>query len=61
MRDQLKWYDDKAENRRGSTRLLSCVSAEREGYCYQHVQAITRSTSTQSNRDYFSTSPRASG
>jgi hypothetical protein len=62
MRDQLKWYDDKAENRRGSTRLLSCVSAEREGYCYQHVQAITVAIDQYAeHRDYFSTSPRASG
>jgi hypothetical protein len=42
MRDQLKWYDDKADSRRGSTRLLSCVSARgARRDCYQHVQAIT--------------------
>ncbi|WOH47451.1 hypothetical protein [Bradyrhizobium sp. sBnM-33] len=42
MRDQLKWYDDKADNSAWLDALAELRQrAAREGYCYQHVQAIT--------------------
>ena len=37
----LKWYDDKAENPSWIKALAEVPHrAAREGYCYQHVQAI---------------------
>ena len=42
MSDQLKWYDDKADNSPWLDALSELRQrATREGYCYQHVQAIT--------------------
>ena len=42
MREQLKWYDDKADNSPWIDALAEVRQrATREGYCYQHVQAIT--------------------
>ena len=42
MREQLKWYDDKADNSPWISALAEGRHlATREGYCYQHVQAIT--------------------
>ena len=42
MREQLKWYDEKADNSPWLDALAELRQrAAREGYCYQHVQAIT--------------------
>src|SRR5437899_11376234 len=42
MREQLKWYDEKADNSPWLDALAELRQrATREGYCYQHVQAIT--------------------
>jgi hypothetical protein len=41
MREQLKWYDDKADNSPWLDALAELRQrATREGRCYQHVQAI---------------------
>ena len=41
MADSLTWYDDKAENSPWIDALAELRQrAAREGYCYQHVQAI---------------------
>jgi hypothetical protein len=52
MREQLKWYDDKAHNSPWIDALAELRQrATREGHRYQHVQAITLlSTSTQRRR-----------
>ena len=63
MSEQLKWYDESADNSPWINALAELRQrAMREGYCFQHVQAITsRSTSTQRRRwataITFSTSP----
>jgi hypothetical protein len=66
-RDQLEWYDHKADN---SARLDSLAElrqrATREGYCYQHVQAITVAIDQYAekalgNRDYFLNKPYGAG
>ena len=42
MREQLKWYDDKADNSPWINALAELRQrATREGHCFQHVQAIT--------------------
>jgi hypothetical protein len=42
MRDQLKWYDESADNSPWIDALAELRQrATREGHCYQHVQAIT--------------------
>jgi hypothetical protein len=42
MADPLKWHDGKAENSPWIEALAELRQrATREGYCYQHVQAIT--------------------
>ena len=41
MREQLQWYDEKADNAMDQRACRSAAGATREGYCYQHVQAIT--------------------
>jgi hypothetical protein len=60
MGDQLKWYDDEAEGNSPWVRALAEVRqrAAREGYCYQHVQAIIvaidqYAETALGNRDYF--------
>jgi hypothetical protein len=67
MPDQLKWYDDKADNPRwikalAEVRQLAC----REGWCYHHVQAIIVSIDQYAekavgNRDYFLNKPHGIG
>ena len=39
MREPLKWYDEKGAD--NSPWLKALDRATREGYCYQHVRAIT--------------------
>lgn len=67
MREQLKWYDDKADK---SSRLDALAElrqrATREGHCYQHVQAITVAIDQYAekalgNRDYFLNKPYGVG
>ncbi|WP_202639089.1 hypothetical protein [Bradyrhizobium sp. CCBAU 051011] len=42
MREQLKWYGDKADDSPWIRALAELRQrAAREGHCYQHVQAIT--------------------
>jgi hypothetical protein len=42
MREQLRWYDEKADNSPWINALAEVRHrATLEGYCYQHVQAIT--------------------
>jgi hypothetical protein len=54
MREQLKWYDDKAYNSPWLDALAELRQrAAREGYCFQHVQAITVNRVT----DVFEPSP----
>jgi hypothetical protein len=56
---ELKWYDDKADNSPWIDALAELRQrAVREGYCYQHVQAITVAIDQYAekalgNRDYF--------
>jgi hypothetical protein len=64
MREQLNWYDDKADNSPWIDALAELRQrATLEGHCYQHVQAITVAN-TQRRRWVtaitFSTSPTAS-
>lgn len=65
MREQLKWYDDKADNSPWIDALTEVRQrATREGYCYQHVQAITVAIDQYAekalgNRDYFLNKPTA--
>jgi hypothetical protein len=67
MREQLKWYDDKADK---SSRLDALAElrqrATREGHCYQHVRAITVAIDQYAekalgNRDYFLNKPYGVG
>ena len=45
MAEPLKWYDEKADNSPWINALAEVrQGATREGYCYQHVQAITVAT-----------------
>jgi hypothetical protein len=42
MTEPLSWYDEKADNSPWINALAELrLRATREGYCYQHVQAIT--------------------
>ena len=59
MSEQLKWYDDKADNSAWIDALAELRQrATREGHCFQHVQAITVAIDQYAekalgNRDYF--------
>jgi hypothetical protein len=63
MREQLKWYDKKADNSRWLDALAELRQrAAREGHCFQHVQAITVAIDQYAekalgNRDYFLNKP----
>jgi hypothetical protein len=63
----LKWYDDKAENPPWIKALAEVRHrAAREGYCYQHVQAIIvaidqYAESALGNREYFLNKPYGIG
>jgi hypothetical protein len=67
MREPLKWYDDKADNSRWIDALAELRQrATREGYCYQHVQAITVAIDQYAekalgNREYFLNKPYGIG
>ena len=67
MREQLKWYDDKAGNSPWISALAEVRHlATREGYCFQHVQAITVAVDQYAekalgNRDYFLNKPYSVG
>jgi hypothetical protein len=67
MREQLKWYDEKADNSPWINALAEVRQrATREGYCYQHVQAITVAIDQYAekalgNRDYFLNKPYGAG
>ncbi len=58
MREQLKWYDEKADNSPWLDALAELRQrAAREGHCFQHVQAITvaidqYAEKAPGNRDY---------
>jgi hypothetical protein len=64
----LKWYDHNAPDNTPWMKALAevRVRATREGWCYQHVQAIIVSidqyaeTAT-GNRDYFLNRPHSTG
>jgi hypothetical protein len=66
MREQLKWYDDKAYNSPWLDALAELRQrAAREGY-FQHVQAITvaidqDAEAAPGNRDYFLNKPYGVG
>jgi hypothetical protein len=59
MRDQLKWYDEAANNSPWIDALAELRQrAAREGHCFQHVQAITVAIDQYAekalgNRDFF--------
>ena len=59
MTEPLKWYEEKAGNSPWINALAELRQrATREGYCYQHVQAITVAIDQYAekalgNRDYF--------
>jgi hypothetical protein len=67
MSEHLKWYDDKADNSPWIDALADLRQrATREGYCYQHVQAITVAIDQYAekalgNRDYFLNKPYGVG
>jgi hypothetical protein len=67
MGEPLKWYDDKADNPPWINALAEVRRrATREGWCYQHVQAIIVSIdqyaeSALGNRDYFLNRPYSAG
>jgi hypothetical protein len=67
MREQLKWYDDKTDNSPWIDALAELRQrAAREGYCYQHVQAITVAIDQYAekalgNRDYLLNKPYGVG
>ena len=67
MREQLKWYDEKADNSPWINALAELRQrATREGHCYQHVQAITVAIDQYAekalgNRDYFLNKPYGVG
>jgi hypothetical protein len=66
MREQLKWYDDKADNSDWIDALAELRQRAREGHCYQHVQAITVAIDQYAekalgNRDYFLNKPYGVG
>jgi hypothetical protein len=59
MRDQLKWYDESADNSPWIEAFADLRQrATREGHCYQYVQAIAvaidqYAEKALANRDYF--------
>ena len=61
------WYDEKADNSPWLDALAELRQrATREGYCYQHVQAITVAIDQYAekalgNRDYFLNKPYSIG
>jgi hypothetical protein len=67
MREQLKWYEDKADNSPWINALADLRQrATREGHCFQHVQAITVAIDQYTeralgNRDYFLNKPYGVG
>ncbi|MEH2534405.1 hypothetical protein V1277_006299 [Bradyrhizobium sp. AZCC 1588] len=67
MPEPLQWYDEKAENSPWLRALAEVRQrATREGYCYQHVQAITVAIDQYAekalgNRDYFLNKPYSIG
>jgi predicted ABC-class ATPase len=67
MREQLKWYDEKADNSPWIRALAELRQrAAREGHCYQHVQAITvaidqNAEKALGNRHYFLNKPYGVG
>jgi hypothetical protein len=67
MREQLKWYGEKADNSPWIRALAELRQrAAREGYCYQHVQAITVAIDQYAekalgNRHYFLNKPYGVG
>jgi hypothetical protein len=67
MREQLSWYDDKADNSPWLDAFAELRQrATREGYCFQHVQAITVAIDQYAekalgNRDYFLNRPYGMG
>jgi hypothetical protein len=66
MAETLRWYDEEAESSRWIKALAELRQrATREGYCYQHVQAITVAIDQYAekalgNATTFLTSPMAS-
>jgi hypothetical protein len=67
MREQLRWYDEKADNSPWINALAEVRHrATLEGYCYQHVQAITvafdqYAEAALGNRSYFLNKPYSIG
>jgi hypothetical protein len=67
MTEPLKWYEEKAGNSPWINALAELRQrATREGYCYQHVQAITVAIDQYAekalgNRDYFLNKPYGVG
>jgi hypothetical protein len=68
MAEPLKWYDEKAADNSPWLKALAEVRhrATREGWCYQHVQAITVAIDQYAekalgNRDYFLNKPYGIG
>ena len=67
MREQLKWYDDKADNSPWLDALAELRQrAAHEGHCFQHVQAITIAIDQYAekalgNRYYFLNKPYGVG
>jgi hypothetical protein len=65
--DPLKWYDDNANNPAWIKALAEVRRlAPREGWCYQHVQAITVAIDQYAekalgNREYFLNKPYSIG
>ena len=64
----MNWYDDKATDNPPWLKALAEVRrrATREGYCYQHIQAIIVSSDQYAekafgNRDYFLNQPHSIG
>jgi hypothetical protein len=61
MREQLKWYDESADNSPWMDALAELrQTATREGHCYRHVQAITVAIDQYAEKATFSTSLTAS-
>ena len=64
---ELKWYDDKADDSPWIKALAELRHrATRDGYCYQHVQAITVAIDQYAekalgNRDFFLNKPYGVG
>lgn len=67
MHEQLKWYDEKADNSPWINALAELRQrATCEGHCFQHVQAIVVAIDQYAekalgNRDYFLNKPYGVG